>query len=215
MVKSRPYIIISGAISIDGKIATRSGRSNLSSKEDLIRVHKLRKTVDAILVGRNTITTDNPNLTVRLIKGTNPLRVILDPRGKIPITSKVVSTAKKIPTLLVVLEGTRNVEKFREKGLEVLECGRGKIELRKLLKILKRRGIRRMLIEGGGLTNWHFFKERLVDELMITITPYVLGGNASISLVEGLGFKEVSLSKALKLKNIKKMKNEIFLSYVS
>ena len=84
-----------------------------------------------------------------------------------------------------------------------------------MLKILKRRGIRRMLVEGGGLTNWHFFKERLVDELVITITPYVLGGDDSVSFVEGVGFKEVFLSNALKLKNVKKMKNEIILRYIS
>lgn len=215
MVNSRPYVIISAAISIDGKIATRTGRSNLSSKKDLIRVHKLRKTVDAILVGKNTINTDNPRLTVRLVKGKNPIRVILDPKGGIHPGSRVVKTARKIPTMLVVLENSRNAEKFVEKGLDVLRCGKDNIDLKKLLRILKRKGIHRVLVEGGGTTNWHFFKERLVDELVITVTPYVLGGDTSKSLVMGNGFDEIPISRRLKLKKIKKVKDELILYYLS
>jgi 2,5-diamino-6-(ribosylamino)-4(3H)-pyrimidinone 5'-phosphate reductase len=201
-------------MSIDGKIASRKGRSNLSSKKDLIRVHKLRKTADAILVGKNTINVDDPLLTVRYVKGKNPIRIILDPKGSLSIKSKVIQTAKQIPTMLVVSENaSRKVERFVTKGVQVIRCGKNRINLKKLLEILGKKGIKRIVVEGGGTTNWYFFKEKLVDEIIITITPFVLGGITAISLVEGIGFGEIP--KSYKLKNIKKIKNEIVLHYVS
>jgi 2,5-diamino-6-(ribosylamino)-4(3H)-pyrimidinone 5'-phosphate reductase len=214
MAKSRPYVILSAAMSMDGKIASRKGRSNLSSKKDLIRVHKLRKTADAILVGKNTINVDDPLLTVRYVKGKNPIRIILDPKGSLSIKSKVIQTAKQIPTMLVVSENaSRKVERFVTKGVQVIRCGKNGIDLKKLLAILGKKGIKRIVVEGGGTTNWYFFKEKLVDEIVITITPYVLGGTTAISLVDGTGFGEIP--KSYKLKNIEKIQNEIVLHYVS
>ena len=214
MEKSRPYVILSAAISIDGKIATRTGRSNLSSKKDLVRVHNLRKSVDAILIGKNTVNVDNPSLTVRHVKGKNPIRIILDPNGSLSLKSKVIRTAKKTPTILVVSENaSKNVEKFVAKGAQVIRCGKKKINIKKLLQILGKRGIKRIVVEGGGTTNWYFFKEKLVDEIIITVTPYVLGGNTAVSLVEGVGFENISNS--FKLKKIKKIQNELVLHYVS
>ena len=214
MVKSRPYVIISAAMSIDGKIASRTGRSNLSSKKDLVRVHNLRKMADAILVGKNTINVDDPLLTVRYVKGKNPIRIILDSKGSLSPKSKVIETAKKIPTILVVSEkASRHVQRFVAKGVQVIRCGQDKIDLKKLLQILGKKGIKRIIVEGGGTTNWYFFKEKLVDEIAITITPYVLGGTTAISLVEGKGFGEIP--KSFKLKNIEKLQNEIILHYVS
>ena len=89
MEKSRPYVIISGAISIDGKIATKTGDSKLSSKQDSIRLHKLRSKVDAILVGKNTVLVDDPLLTVRHTIGKNPTRIILDSKGILSNKSKI------------------------------------------------------------------------------------------------------------------------------
>ncbi|HET7345202.1 MAG TPA: 2,5-diamino-6-(ribosylamino)-4(3H)-pyrimidinone 5'-phosphate reductase [Nitrososphaeraceae archaeon] len=214
MAKSRPYVILSAAMSIDGKIASRKGRSNLSSKKDLIRVHKLRKTADAILVGKNTINVDDPLLTVRYVKGKNPIRIILDPKGSLSAKSRVIQTAKKIPTILVVTENaSRKVERFVTKGVQVIRCGKNRIDLKKLLEILGKKGIKKIVVEGGGTTNWYFFKEKLVDEIAITITPFVLGGITAISLVEGTVFGEIP--KSYKLKNIEKIQNEIVLHYVS
>jgi 2,5-diamino-6-(ribosylamino)-4(3H)-pyrimidinone 5'-phosphate reductase len=214
MAKSRPYVIVSAAISIDGKLATRTGRSNLSSKKDLKRVHRLRKTADAILVGKNTISIDDPLLTVRYVKGKNPVRIILDSMGSLSPESRVIETAKKIPTILVTSENASgNVEKFIAKGVGVIKCGKNKIDLKKLLEILYNKRIKRIIVEGGGTTNWYFFKENLVDEIAITITPYVLGGSSAISLVEGDGFGEIPNS--FKLKKIEKIRNEIVLHYIS
>lgn len=214
MEKSRPYVILSAAISIDGKIATRTGRSNLSSKKDLIRVHNLRKNVNAVLVGKNTINVDDPLLTVRYVKGKSPIRIILDPKGSLSIKSNVIKTAKKTPTILVVSENSpRNIERFTAKGVQVIRCGKKRIDVKKLLKILGKKGIKKIVVEGGGTTNWYFFKEKLIDEIIVTITPYVIGGSTAVSLVEGIGFEKISNS--FKLKKIQKIQNEIVLHYVS
>ncbi|MGI0017928.1 MAG: 2,5-diamino-6-(ribosylamino)-4(3H)-pyrimidinone 5'-phosphate reductase [Nitrosotalea sp.] len=214
MGKSRPYVILNAAISIDGKIATRTGKSNLSSRKDLVRVHTLRKSVDAVLVGKNTVNVDDPLLTVRYVKGKNPIRIILDSKGSLSIKSNVVKTAKKTPTILVVSENSsKNVEKFTAKGVQVIRCGKKKIDIKKLLKILGKKGIKKIVVEGGGTTNWYFFKEKLVDEIIITVTPYVLGGSVAISLVEGIGFAKISNS--FKLKKIEKIQNELVLHYMS
>ena len=214
MEKSRPYVILSSAISIDGKIATRTRKSNLSSRKDLVRVHNLRKSVDAIIVGKNTIRVDDPLLTVRYVKGNNPIRVILDSKGSLSTKSNVIKTAKNIPTILVVSENApRNVKKFTAKGVQVIRCGKKKIDIKKLLKILGKKGIKKIVVEGGGTTNWYFFKEKLVDEIIVTITPYILGGSTAISLVEGVGFEKIANS--FKLKKIEKIQNEIVLHYVS
>jgi len=216
MAKSRPHIILSAAVSIDGKIATYSGESNLSSKMDLIRLHRLRRDMDAILVGKNTINVDDPLLTVRHVKGKNPIRIILDSSGTISTNSKIVKTANKISTILVVTErATRITSKLDKKRVEIIRCGRNKINLKKLLNILQKRGISKILLEGGGITNWYFLKEKLVDELILTVTPYILGGKDAISLVQGDGFGKISKSPSFKLKKIKRMKNEIILYYAS
>lgn len=217
MARSRQYVILSAAMSIDGKIATRTHQSKLSSKQDLARVHRLRSKVDAVLIGKNTVLADNPSLTVRYVKGRNPVRVVLDPRASIPITSKIVKTARKIPTLVMVSKkaSKKNVQKLQERGVDVIACGQNRIDLKKLLRILKSRGIGKILLEGGGITNWYFFKERLVDEIILTVSPFILGGKDAISLVEGFGFDKIMKSCSFRLKKIDRMRNEVVLYYVS
>lgn len=215
MAKSRPRVILSSAMSIDGKIATRTGRSRLSSDKDLVRVHGLRGKVDAILVGRKTVAVDNPSLTTRRTKGPNPIRIILDPSASISVNSKIVKTSRKVPTTLVVSQKARarRILLLSRKGLQVIRCGRTRIDLGRLLDILAGQGIKKILVEGGGITNWYFFEEGLVDEIIVTIAPYVIGGRESVSLVEGLGFGNISYS--FRLKQIRRAGNEIVLHYVA
>ena len=216
MVKSRPYVILSAAISIDGNMATKTGDSKLSSKKDLVRVHKLRSNVDAILIGKRTMMIDDPSLTVRYVKGKNPIRIILDSGGSINSNSKIIQTCRKIPTIIAVSEkiSEKNIARLQRYGLEVIKCGNKKINLKKLLSILKKKNINKLLVEGGGTTNWSFFKNDLVDEIILTLTPFILGGKNAISLVEGDGFSKISQSYPLKLKNMRRLKNELVLRYV-
>jgi 2,5-diamino-6-(ribosylamino)-4(3H)-pyrimidinone 5'-phosphate reductase len=213
MASSKPYVILSAAMSIDGKIATRTGKSRFSSGRDLTRVHKIRGSVDAILVGKNTVSVDNPSLTVRHVKGKNPVRLVLDPRATISLGSKIVKTSKTIPTMVIVSEkaSSRKTLLLAKKGLQVIRCGKVRINLKRLLSLLAMQGIKKILVEGGGTTNWYFLKEKLVDEILVTVTPFIVGGKESVSLVEGHGFDEISCS--FQLKQVKRMGNEIVLRY--
>ncbi|GFN40975.1 MAG: 5-amino-6-(5-phosphoribosylamino)uracil reductase [Marine Group I thaumarchaeote] len=216
MAKSRPHVFLSAAISVDGKIATKTGDSNLSSKIDKIRVHKLRSKVDAILIGQNTLRRDDPILSVRYAKGKNPIRIILDSRGKISSKSKIIKTCNKIPTILAVSKNisNKNLQRLKKYPLEIIVTGENKVNLKQLLKQLEKRKIKKLLLEGGGTVNWEFIKQGLFDEIIVTVTPFLIGGTKSISLVQGLGFSKISKSTKLKLKKIKQQKNELVLHYI-
>ena len=216
MVKSKPFVILNAATSIDGKIATKNGDSKLSSSEDLKRVHKLRSQVDAILVGKNTVLKDNPLLTVRKVKGKNPIRIIIDSKGTIPSKAKILQTSKTIPTIIAVSKSISksNLEKLKKFPVEIIITGTSNVNLKSLLRILYKKKISKILVEGGGTVNWEFIKNNLIDELFITVSPYIIGGSNSISLAEGTGFSKVLDSPKLSLKSTRRLKNHLVLHYV-
>jgi len=215
MVKSKPYVILSAAITLDGKLGVKSKRTKLSSKNDKIRVHKLRSNVDAVIIGKNTVHLDNPSLTVRYVKGQNPVRIILDSLGTIKSNSKIIQTCNSVPTIIAVSESIseKNLQRLRKFSLNVIICGKNSVNIPQLLRTLLNNGIKRILLEGGGTLNWSFIKKNLIDEAIITLTPYILGGKDSVSLVDGTGFKNLDASTKLKLKKIQKNKNELVLFY--
>jgi len=215
MAKFNPHVILSAAISLDGKISTRMGDSKLSSKEDSVRLHKLRSKVDAILIGKNTLLQDNPLLTVRYTKGKNPIRIILDSKGTIPINSKIIKTSNEIPTIIVISKkiSKTNLLKLQKLPIEIIVAGEHSINLKLLLKKLSSKKIKTILVEGGGTVNWEFIKNNLFNELIITLSPFLVGGENAISFVEGRGFEKISNSPNLKLKSIKRLKNYLVLNY--
>ena len=215
MESFRPRVIFSAAITLDGKLASRNGDSKLSSKIDKIRVHKLRSKVDAILIGKNTVKIDDPLLSVHNIKKKNPTRIILDSNATISTSSRILKTCSKIPTVIVVTKKAqkKNLQKLEKFPVQIVVCGNNTVSIKKLLVVLKKKGIKNILVEGGGATNWAFVKENLVDEAIITITPYLVGGMTATTLVDGDGFSTITKSIRLKLKNVKKMKNEVILHY--
>jgi len=216
MEKSKPYVILSAATSVDGKIATRTGDSKLSSKQDKVRLHKLRSKVDAILVGKNTVLRDNPLLTVRYTKGKNPIRIILDSKGSISKKSKILQTSNEIPTIIAVSKKITksNFDKLHKFPVEVIIAGENSVNIKLLLKKLLDKKIKTILVEGGGTINWEFIKHNLFDELIITLSPFLIGGNDAISFVQGKGFEKISNSPNLRLKLIKRLKNHLVLYYV-
>ncbi|MFL6493541.1 MAG: 2,5-diamino-6-(ribosylamino)-4(3H)-pyrimidinone 5'-phosphate reductase [Nitrososphaera sp.] len=219
-------VVINSAMTVDGKIATSSGDSKISSREDLIRVHKLRASVDAIVVGISTILADNPRLTVRLAKGTNPARVIVDSKGRIPLDSQIIHTASKVKTIIAVTDKApdEKITKLRDMGAEVLVISEGKkgqsaavphgVNLKLLFHKLEKMGLKKILVEGGGELNWSLLHLWLVDELTITIAPRIAGGRLATTLVEGDGFDEIAQSIRLQLKKIERKKGgELVLHY--
>ena len=216
MEKSNPYVILSAAISIDGKISTRTNDSKLSSKNDSIRLHKLRSKVDAILIGKNTLLQDDPLLTVRHTKGKNPIRIILDSKGTISINSKIIKTSNKIPTIVAVSKKISkvNLSKLKKLPIEIIVAGENSVNLKLLMKKLSNKKIKTILVEGGGTVNWEFIKNNLFNELIVTLSPFLIGGNDATSFVEGKGFAKISNSPNLKLKSIKRLKNYLVLNYI-
>jgi len=187
----KPYVILCAAETIDGKIASRTGFSKLSCLQDLKRLHMLRADVDAVLVGANTIINDNPLLTVRLVEGKNPIRIIIDGLLKIPLNANVI-TDKSAKTIIVTSNKApkEKINRICGMGVEVLVMGEN-INIKNLMENLYEDGVRKILLEGGGVLNWYMLYNKLVDELHITITPYILGGDNAVSLVRGWGFNNL------------------------
>lgn len=215
MEKSRPRVILSAAISIDGKIATKTNDSKFSSKSDLKRLHKLRSSVDAILVGKNTISRDDPMLTVRHTKGKNPVRIILDSEGRISKKSKILQSSSKIPTIIAVSKKitNANLAKLQKFPVETIVAGKNSVNLKSLLKKLLEKKIKTILVEGGGTVNWEFVKHDLFDEMIVTLSPYLIGGDDAISYLRGTGFNKISNSPNIRLKSVKRLKNHLVLHY--
>ena len=210
------HIILSAAISIDGKISTRSNDSKLSSQEDSTRLHKLRSKVDAIIIGKNTMLKDDPLLTVRYTKGKNPTRIILDSKGTISKNSKIIKTSDKIPTIIAVSKkiSKANLSKLKKLPVEIIISGENSVNLKLLMKKLSTKKIKTILVEGGGTVNWEFITNNIFDELIITLSPYLIGGNDATSLVEGKGFAKIVNSPNLKLKSVKRLKNHLVINYI-
>ena len=216
MEKSKPYVILSAAISVDGKIVTKTGESKLASKLDSVRLHKLRSKVDAILVGKNTVLLDDPLLTVRYAKGKNPIRIILDSKGSISKKSKILQTSNNIPTIIAVSKkiSKSNLNKLHKFPVDVIVVGKNSVNIKLLLKKLFDKKIKTILVEGGGTVNWEFVKYELFNEMIITVSPFLIGGNDAISFINGLGFRKISNSPNLRLKSFKRLKNHLVLYYV-
>lgn len=228
-VANRPRVVLSAATSIDGKISgARKTSITLSSKDDTVRVHKLRARHDAILVGINTVISDDPLLTVRCAKSrANPVRVILDSRARTPLQSQIIQTSDSIKTVIVVSEmaSKRRVSELLQKSaVDVLTMGKQTVDIEKLLKyMITDLGIHSVMVEGGSTVNWEFIRKNLFDEIIIAVSPYVLGGSSSsyedknqgaVSLVGGAGFSRLSDSPKLRLKSSRRLGDHVILSYV-
>ena len=170
-----------------------------------------------ILIGKNTAKIDDPVLSVHNIKKKNPVRIILDSNATIRTSSRILKTCSKIPTIIAVSKRAqkKNLQRLEKFPVQVIVCGKYTVNVKKLLGILKKKGIKNILVEGGGTTNWTFVKENLVDEAIITITPYLVGGMSATTLVDGDGFSNIVKAIRLKLKNVRKIKNEVILHYVN
>jgi len=213
----RPYIILSAAMTIDGKIASKSGDPELSDEEDWREVHKLRTQVDAIMVGKNTILKDNPKLHIKFHTHEGYYRIVLDSNLSIPIDSNVITFQPDLyPTILCVNNNAPvdKMKKFESKNIKIIKAGRkNKVELKKLLPQLYDLGIKSVLLEGGGTLNWSFIKENLIDEIRLTIAPWMVGGKNAISLVEGVGFDKMNEAPKYKLKDVESRENYVTLKY--
>lgn len=201
-------VIINAAMTVDGKIATVAGDSGISSREDLKRVHKLRSDSDAVVVGITTVLADDPLLTVRLVKGKNPARVVIDSSGRIPSESQILRTADRIRTIVAVAKkaSEENIRRVREAGAQVLVAGKDTVDLEAIFDSLRKMGFKKVLVEGGGELNWSVLNLGLADELIVTIAPKIVGGRLAPTVVEGFGFDRISKGIKLKLLRVQRKK---------
>ena len=215
MARYRPSVILNAAMTLDGKIATVASDSKISSSKDLKRVHNLRSKVDAILVGINTVLTDDPMLTARHVNGKNPARVIVNSKARIKLDSKIMRSCDRALTIIATSEkaSKAKLEKLRAQGAIAMILGKSKVDIAKLLSILKDSGINRLLVEGGGEINWTMLANGFVDEVMVTIAPRIVGGRNAVTLVEGEGFAKISNGIKLKLCRVTKNGSEVVLFY--
>ena len=210
----RPYVTLNAAITLDGKIATRSRDSRISSANDLKELHKMRSTVDAVMIGIRTVLSDDPRLTVRKAKGKDPARVVVDSFARTPLDARILTTGGGMVIIAVSRSapGSR-VKRLEHAGANVLSCGARKVNLKVLLRRLYRMGIRRILLEGGGGLNWSMLKSQLVDEIRVTVAPLIVGGEEAVTLVEGIGMKRMDDAIRLSLMSVAQNGGEVTLTY--
>ena len=215
VTKKTPYVTLKSAITLDGKIADESYQSKwITSTASRKQVHKLRAEYDSVLVGANTVNKDDPQLTVRLVEGRNPKRIILDPQLKSCIERKIFHSEKNV--LLVTSAEKKNSPKakvLQELGVKLLFLRTDEQKRFHLKTVLKKIGdetITSILVEGGAKVYNSFIKENLFDEMQIFIAPKLLG--SGIQFLSDFGIKEMSKARKLSLHSFEKYDDDLLLN---
>jgi len=180
-----PRVIAQIGQSLDGRIATVSGASHyVTGAQSLVHLHQLRALVDAVVVGAGTVDADDPQLTVRHVEGDNPLRVVLDPRGRVP-ADRSVFRQSAAPTWHLVNEGVVGHDLEDHVSIKALAPGPSGIDPARIVSLLVDHGYRRILIEGGGLTISRFLEADCLDRLHSVVAPMLIGsGRPALTLPE-------------------------------
>lgn len=182
-------VLVNAAMSADGKLSTRRrDRLPISGEDDFARVDELRRTVDAIVVGRQTRDSDDPSLTVSRTTDGGPARVVLDSDARTPTDARVFRGAPETIILTTGNAPPERVASLRDAGATVLARGEDSVDIAAGFTALGERGIERILVEGGGEVIFSCFAADLVDELRVFIGPLIIGGKAAPTLADGDGF---------------------------
>lgn len=177
----RPYVTLTYAQSLDGAIAARPGHPlALSCLESQTMTHALRAVHDAILVGIGTVLADDPSLTVRLVEGRNPQPVILDSRLRFPTYAKLFQHASHSPWIITSNEAAKErqtvLEQLGARIHRLATVSHGGINLLELLQLLGQKGIHSLMVEGGAQVITSFLSQQLVNQLIVTVAPVLVGG---------------------------------------
>jgi len=213
--EGRPYTILKLALSLDGKIADRRGRSKwISSTPSRRYVHYLRSRSDAILVGLKTVIADDPRLTTRMgYNNTDLKRVVLDSGCEIPVASRLLRGPNAVNTILAVTKASppENLKKIAATGAAILKVPprKGRVSLKSLFRKLAGQGIMRLLVEGGGETSASLLEEGLVDELHLFLAPIIIGGRDAVPAVGGEGVKSIKDAYRLRDMIVERMGDDI------
>jgi len=208
-----PFVTLKAAISLDGKVATKSGDSRwVSGEVSRAYVHRSRSAVDAVMVGIGTVLQDDPLLNVRLpgVKNArHPLRIIVDSRLRIPFHSQIVRTAGKYRTLVATTRAasTTKIERLKRIPVEVMVVksdADGRVNLKILMKELGRRRVLSILLEGGPTLNASALRDKVVDRVLLFVAPRIIGGEKAPGMVGGEGSSRIKDAQPIKILRIKR-----------
>jgi len=213
---NRPQVIINCAMSADGKIALPSRKQlRISSDEDMERVYRLRNECDAVLVGIGAVISDNPNLTIKekYVKNPKqPLRVVLDSSCRTPEDALVLNDMTK--TLIFTIQG--NEKHFDGENIEIVGIKKdeeGYVDLESMLDVLHQKGIKKLLVEGGGTVIWNFLRRGLVDDLYVYIGSCIIGGKNTPTMADGIGIKSEGDLLSIKVIDMIRLGSGILVHY--
>ena len=209
----KPYVILNAAMTLDGKIATKTGSSEISGPEDLERVHEIRKKADGIMVGIGTVLADDPRLTVHKIpssKSDNPIRVVVDNKARTPIDFRILND--DADTIIAVgsicdennpqsdADAVSRAKSISQKA-DVFYSSKTPVDLVEFMDYLYSKGIKTLMLEGGATLNFSMIRENLIDEVRICIAPMIAGGRDAKTFFDGEGFDY--MKDAVKLELVK------------
>ena len=242
ITKRTPFVALKYAMTADGKIATVSGASKwISCQESRDFVHQLRSQYSCILCGIGTALADDPLLTCRIEGGKNPTRIICDSNLRLPLESKLVQTARDVPTIVACTEpdclqdqnvaASENRSQAKEgaalpaqdflqkekalaqKGVQVIRCGTKRVDLSILMQKLAAQNLDSVLVEGGGQLNFSLLQAGLVQRVYSFVAPKICGGAAAPSPVGGQGVLEVSDAFGLAAKDARRIGSDFLIEY--
>lgn len=219
-----PYVVMKYAMTLDGKIATRTGHSQwVSGEESRNRVQQTRNALKGIMVGIGTVLNDDPSLTCRIEGGRNPIRIICDSKLRIPLSSNVVTTAKEAPTILATIEPHPEYNRFwheqkdalEKEGVEVLVVKElnGQLDLNDLMIKLGGKQIDGILLEGGSTLNYAALKAGIVNRIEAYVAPKFFGGAGFYTPVGGAGVELATEALGCKLVSVEQIGEDVLLSY--
>jgi diaminohydroxyphosphoribosylaminopyrimidine deaminase/5-amino-6-(5-phosphoribosylamino)uracil reductase len=212
-----PFVVLKAAVSLDGKIATRTGDARwVSGERSREYVHTLRDQVDAVIVGIGTVRRDNPRLTTRLPEGgRDPIRVVVDGLGPFPHDAQILQADAASRTWVAVAADapTERIRAMERRGLTVLEAGgfRGRVSLEHLLKRLGEREITSVMIEGGEGIFTSAIEEGIVDKFLLFVAPILVGGKSASSLFGGTGIEKIGQALRLARLRIERLGDDVLI----
>ena len=206
--RRRPFVVAKSALTLDGWTATSTGHSHwITNEKSRQFVHRLRDSLDGVMVGVGTVIKDDPSLTTRLKapRGRDPDRIIVDTNLRIPPNAKVLKGTPSAWTYLVAGENSSagRKERLQRDGIEIIRCPvrHGRIDLNPLMDLLGTRGVTSLLVEGGATLLGSLIREKLIDKFFIFKAAKLLGGNDGVPMARGTGPKR--MDESLRLKDIR------------
>ncbi|AJE04860.1 bifunctional diaminohydroxyphosphoribosylaminopyrimidine deaminase/5-amino-6-(5-phosphoribosylamino)uracil reductase RibD [Geobacter pickeringii] len=208
-----PFVILKSALTLDGKTATSSGDSRwITNEKSRHYVHRLRAAVDAVMVGIGTVLADDPQLTVRIPRGRDPLRVVVDSTLRLPGTARMLSQESTSATLVATISGDEaRCALLCSAGAEVVRCASrdGQVDLKDLLTRLGARGVQSVLLEGGSTLAGEALRAGLIDKFVLFYAPKLLGGEGGVGLFGGQSVMRMDEAFRLKTGAVRRFGDDI------